>query len=101
MAAEPSKAEQPVIGVRPVVQDKALNGAAAAKPDAFAPLREFVEQMVKDAREEGRKAGVVEGRVLGLRRACTLLGIAMSKLSVDDRNKLAGALEDVEHELVK
>lgn len=73
----------------------------AAKPDPFAPLRAVVEQMVKDAREEGRKAGVSEGRVQGLRRACTLLGIAMSKLSVDDRNKLAGALEDVEVELTK
>jgi hypothetical protein len=71
------------------------------KPGPFAPLRALVEQMVKDAREEGRKAGIAEGRVEGLRRACTLLGIAMSQLSLEERGKVAKALEAVEYELTK
>jgi hypothetical protein len=79
-----------------------MNGTPViVKSDPFAPLRAVIEQMVKDAREEGRKAGIAEGHVEGLRRACTLLGVAMSKLSVEDRNKLAGALEAVEYELTK
>jgi hypothetical protein len=71
------------------------------KADPFAPLKALIEQMVDDAREEGRKVGIVEGRAQGLQRAATLLGIAMSQLPVDDRNKLARALEAVEVELTK
>lgn len=71
------------------------------KPDPFAPLRALVEQMVKDAREEGRRAGIGEGRVQGLRRACTLLGVAASKLSLEDKGKLADVFESLDHELTR
>jgi hypothetical protein len=77
------------------------SAAGMERPDPFAPLRAIVEQMVKDACEEGRKAGVTEGRVQGLQRAMTLLGIAMGKLSAEDRLKFADAVEAVEFELTK
>jgi hypothetical protein len=83
----------------------APSGPIGSPPDPlvspFGQMRALVEQMVKDAREEGRKAGIAEGRVEGLRRACTLLGIAMSQLSLEERGKVAKALEAVEYELTK
>jgi hypothetical protein len=75
--------------------------APAAKTDHFSPLRALVEQLLKDAREEGRVVGLKEGRTQGLQRAMTVIGIAMSQLSVDDRNKLAKVVESIEVELTK
>lgn len=71
------------------------------KPDPFAQLRAVVEQMVKDAREEGQKVGIAAGRVQGLNRARALLGIAAGKLSLEDRSKLADVFECLDHELTK
>lgn len=69
--------------------------------DPFAVLKALVERMVQDAHEEGRKAGINQGRVQGLTRALNLLAVAMSQLPVEDRCKLAKTLETVEYELTK
>jgi hypothetical protein len=79
-----------------------MNGATADPLiSPFGQMRTLVEQMVKDAREEGHKAGLVAGRVEGLQRANTLLGIAAGKLSLEDRAKLVDAFESLAHELTK
>lgn len=79
-----------------------VNGAMAGSLiSPFGQMRTLVEQLVKDAREEGHKAGVVVGRVEGLRRAATLLGIAAGTLSLEDRYKLADVFEALDYELTK
>jgi hypothetical protein len=86
----------------------ATNGAlyvVGSPPDPlvspFGQMRTLVEQMVKDSREEGRKAGIAEGRAQGIQRAARLLAIAVGKMSTEEKNRLADVLDQLEEELTR
>ncbi len=102
MSLERRKAEQSATRTGTVaLGDKVSRSQQAFEVDAFAPLRALVEQMTKNAYEDGRKTGLADGRANGLRRARELLGVTMGRLSLDDRNRLANAVESLEGELMR